>query len=151
MRIRQLTDKDMYEALNLVWAVFCEFEAPEYDPAGVAVFRKFLDDAPAMMAAGKLHFWGSFMGDVLAGVIAARDPSHISLLFVRKEFHRRGIARALFTVVEGYYRLAGCDSITVNSSPYAIPVYHRLGFTDTSKETVTDGIRFTQMIYDMNT
>ncbi|WP_347567129.1 GNAT family N-acetyltransferase [Alistipes finegoldii] len=37
--------------------------------------------------------------------------------------------------------------ITVNSSPYAVEIYRRLGFTATDAERVTDGIRFTPMTY----
>ncbi len=35
--------------------------------------------------------------------------------------------------------------ITVNSSPYAVEVYHKLGFKDTAVEQISDGIRFTPM------
>ncbi|CCL11870.1 N-acetyltransferase GCN5 [Clostridioides difficile] len=35
--------------------------------------------------------------------------------------------------------------ITVNSSPYAVEVYHKLGFKDTAVEQIVDGIRFTPM------
>ena len=35
----------------------------------------------------------------------------------------------------------------VNSSPYAVDVYHKLGFTDTDKEQMTNGIIYTPMIY----
>lgn len=35
--------------------------------------------------------------------------------------------------------------MTVNSSHYAIPIYHRFGFHDTDQEQMQDGIRFTPM------
>ena len=35
--------------------------------------------------------------------------------------------------------------MTVNSSHYAIPIYHRFGFHDTYQEQMQDGIRFTPM------
>ncbi|MCQ4640814.1 GNAT family N-acetyltransferase [Blautia coccoides] len=34
---------------------------------------------------------------------------------------------------------------TVNSSPYAVPVYHKFGFVDTDCEQLTDGMRYTPM------
>jgi|GEM_PF-2894443 len=100
-----------------------------------------------MRASGELRIWGLYDQETLAGVIASRGPSHISLLFVRKEYHRRGIARALLAVAEESCRLSGRSEITVNSSPYAVEVYHRLGFVDTDKEKVMNGIRFTPMKY----
>ncbi|WP_081998881.1 GNAT family N-acetyltransferase [Robinsoniella peoriensis] len=35
--------------------------------------------------------------------------------------------------------------ITVNSSPFAIPVYHKFGFVDTDTEKVTNGLMYTPM------
>ena len=37
---------------------------------------------------------------------------------------------------------------TVNSSPYAVPVYHKLGFIDMDSEQLSDGIRFTPMKFE---
>jgi len=37
------------------------------------------------------------------------------------------------------------DVMTVNSSPYAVDIYRRLGFHAISEEQLTDGIRFTPM------
>lgn len=68
------------------------------------------------------------------------------MLFVNKEYHSRGIARSLVqTVVERCKSEGNISNITVNSSPYAIEVYHRLGFLDTDKELTVNGIRFTPM------
>ena len=39
---------------------------------------------------------------------------------------------------------------TVNSSPFAVPIYHKLGFVDTNTEQLTDGIRYTPMKYVRN-
>jgi predicted GNAT family N-acyltransferase len=38
-------------------------------------------------------------------------------------------------------------TLTVNSSPYAVPVYAKLGFVPTDREQVQSGIRYTPMIY----
>ena len=42
------------------------------------------------------------------------------------------------------------EEITVNSSPYAVEAYRRLGFVDVDNEKLLDGIRFTPMIYHVN-
>ena len=97
---------------------------------------------------GALMLWGAFRQDTLAGVAAVRNHSHISLLFVDASCHRQGIARALFSAVRDFCRTDPAVSrITVNSSPYAVEIYRRLGFTATDAERVTDGIRFTPMTY----
>ena len=68
--------------------------------------------------------------------------------WLAQELHRQGIARALFSAVRDFCRTDPAVSrITVNSSPYAVEIYRRLGFTATDAERVTDGIRFTPMTY----
>ena len=40
-------------------------------------------------------------------------------------------------------------AITVNSSPYAVPIYERLGFRQTKPEQVVDGIRIVPMAVEV--
>ena len=90
-----------------------------------------------------LRVFGAFEGDNLLGVIATRNKgTHIALFFVDGRYHRQGTGKKLFKTV---LKNNPCDKMTVNSSPYAIPVYHKLGFCDTDKEQVINGLRFTAM------
>lgn len=67
---------------------------------------------------------------------------------VEKACHRQGIARALFSTLRDHCRTApDTPRITVNSSPYAVGAYRRLGFRATGDERTVDGIRFTPMEY----
>jgi predicted GNAT family N-acyltransferase len=60
------------------------------------------------------------------------------------KYHRQGIGTKLFkTVLQEYPD----QVITLNSSPYGLPFYHALGFVDTDKEQMVNGIRFTPMKY----
>ena len=149
MLIRKLLEKDLPAALDLVWSVFLRFEAPEYSQEGIDVFRDFIDlDTMTRMAdAGVLRFWGVFKENRIVGVLAIRGSSHISLLFVDSDYHRRGVARALF---EEACKLASSEDvreITVNSSPYALGFYRKLGFSPLSPEQEKQGIRYTPMVY----
>jgi len=112
-------------------------------------FREFIEPARLSEAAGSgvMSFWGCFAGREPAGVIASRNMHHISLLFVGKEYQRRGIAAGLFgrlkaEISETYPETA---AITVHSSPYAVPIYEKLGFTATDVEQLQDGLRFIPM------
>ena len=94
---------------------------------------------------GRISFVAVCDGKYL-GMISLREKIHISLLFVDGDYHCNGIGRALIKFVAEYVLTEeGVDRLTVNSSPYAIDFYHRLGFRDTHKETVADGIKFTPM------
>nr|WP_246578134.1 GNAT family N-acetyltransferase [Clostridium frigoris] len=141
---------DIKNALNLVWEIFEEFEAPDYSKQGIKEFKKFVsyNSIIKKFDEGELNFWGCINKNDLIGVIATRGITHICMLFVNKDFHRLGIARSLFqTVVEKSKSKNNISQITVNSSPYAVEVYHRLGFFDTDKELTVSGIRFTPMSY----
>jgi GNAT superfamily N-acetyltransferase len=114
----------------------------------VEEFRKSVNQVTIteMVEHGVMRVWGCKVNGQLTGVIAMRGEDHISLLFVRKENHRQGIARKLFdTVVNECRKNETIKQITVNSSPYAVEAYHRLGFVDTDSEQTTNGIRFTPM------
>lgn len=150
MGIIQLQKEEIKEALDLVWAVFQEFQAPEYSEQGIEEFQKFIfyHSNIEQYKEGKVSFWGWKEDDELAAVIATRGKNHISMLFVKKEYHRQGIARRLFKTVEDTCKsLDGISEITVNSSRFAVPVYKSLGFTETDNEQLVNGIRFTPMSY----
>ena len=146
--IRQLKYEEIEQALKLIWSVFEEFEAPEYSTEGVEEFKIYigLDAAKQRFNEGRL-FLGAFIGDELAGVLEARKPAHISMMFVDKQYHRQGLAKMMFN--EALSTL-GANDITVNSSPYAIEIYKRLGFNPTDEEQITNGIRYTPMVRKYN-
>lgn len=57
-------------------------------------------------------------------------------------FNNEGIGRKLWDFLR---ENSLSKIITVNSSPYAVPVYHKLGFVDTDTEQLLDGMRYTPM------
>lgn len=139
MLIEIIPQDYLAQALALVERVFMQFEAPDYEPEGIATFHNFLHDPDAVSA---LTFYGAYVEDQLVGVLATRGNSHIALFFVEPCYQRQGVGRALFTAAK---EVCVCDTMTVNSSPYAVEIYRRLGFHALSEEQLVDGIRFTPM------
>jgi GNAT superfamily N-acetyltransferase len=86
-------------------------------------------------------------GADLAGIIELRDWNHISLLLVDRPYLRQGIARQLLQRSLEICRSRQPDltEVSVYSSPYAVPIYTKLGFEPTAAEQIRDGIRFTAM------
>lgn len=143
MLVQPLPEQDLPSALDLALRVFMVFEAPDYPPQGVETFRSFLQSGESVSA---LRFYGAYEQDALVGILATRgeDGSHIALFFVETAWQGRGVGRALFAAARE--RCRG-DRMTVNSSPYAEPIYKRLGFAAVCEEQENDGIRFIPMRY----
>ncbi len=137
--VRAIEEKELPQALALVKRVFLQYEAPDYSQQGIDTFLSFLRDQERV---AELKLIGAFAKGELVGVLAMRGASHISLFFVESTMQGKGVGRALFTAARG-----GCtgDLMTVNSSPYAVEIYKRLGFSPLSEEQEKDGIRFTPM------
>jgi len=139
----ELDVERLSEALSLVREVFLEYEAPEYSAEGIQEFMRFIEPAAInkMLSEGAIHIWTCENDGQIIGVIGARS-GHINLLFVSGEYHCKGIARRLFNMMAEHFKPA---AITVNSSPYAVEAYHKLGFIDTDAEQTVNGIRFIPM------
>ena len=139
----ELNRDKLYDTLVLIRDVFMEFEAPDYSEEGIAEFLDYIGllSITTMLDDGEMRIWICEYENRIIGVIAA-GKTHINLLFVDRNFHRKGIARRLLEImIENYKPM----EITVNSSPYAVEAYKRLGFAETDLEREENGIRFTPM------
>lgn len=139
MEIRKILKEEMKNALDLVWKVFLEYEAPDYSEEGIEEFKKSISD---MNWVNAREFYGAFNKNQLLGVIATKDISHIALFFIDGKYQKQGIGRKLYNKVEllnnkGYF--------TVNSSPYAHEIYKHFGFIDTDTEQCVKGLKFYPM------
>lgn len=140
MEIRKILKEEMTDALDLVWNVFLEYEAPDYTEEGIKEFKKTIDDNNWIEAR---DFYGAFdENNKVRGVIAIKNTTHIALLFVDGEYHKQGIGRKLYNKVE---LLNNQGFFTVNSSPYAHEVYKHLGFIDTDTKKCVNGLIFFPM------
>jgi len=140
MKITTLEQSQKQEALDLALRVFMAFEAPDYNTEGIANFNEFVANKEKTDA---LVMYGAYQDDQLVGMGATRNGGrHISLLFVDPNHHGQGIGRSL---VETIRRKCPEPFITVNSSPYAVEIYKKIGFVATGNELINDGIRYTPM------
>lgn len=139
--VRRLSSFEIPHAIDLIWNVFLQFEAPEYSQEGIEFFRASLDDTERTKA---LRWYGAFDNGNLIGILSMRAPRHIGGFFVRADHHGKGFGRMLFDAMKADYEL---QEFTVNSSPYAVKIYEYLGFSPTDKEQTVNGMRFTPMVY----
>lgn len=142
MTVEKLGPERIEDALRLIWETFLQFVAPDYSEEGVRAFRDFIEDRKTVEA---LEFFGAYEGGELAGTLAVSEGRrHICCFFVAARRQGRGIGRALY---EHLLQNSANSVYTVNSSPYAVEIYRRLGFAALSGEQLADGMRFTPMEY----
>jgi GNAT superfamily N-acetyltransferase len=149
VEFRAMRPADVPRVSELILRVFNEDVAPDFDAQGVEAFARYADPEALLHRSehGHIVIVASVQGCIV-GVIEFREPHHISLLFVDGGHRRKGIARGLFSralqaVLSSGRRVV---EVTVNSSPFAVDAYRRLGFTPTGPEQTTNGIRNTPMV-----
>jgi GNAT superfamily N-acetyltransferase len=151
--IRKITCNEVESAMALALEVFMEFEAPDYGPAGVETFKKdIVENREYLEGArqGLCPIYGAFDGEKMVALMGMRSSkTHINLVFTKKEYHRKGIARAIFRYLlnDILAENPALDVLTLNSSPYGLPFYLKIGFVPQGEEQTINGIRFTPMKY----
>lgn len=154
--IRRIEGHEVESAMALALEVFMQFEAPEYPPEGVETFKKDIVENPEYLEnarKGLCPIYGAFDGHQIVALMGMRsNKTHINLVFTKKSYHRRGIARAIFHYLLSDVRKENpaLDALTLNSSPYGLPFYLAIGFVPLSEEQEINGIRFTPMKYIIN-
>lgn len=146
--VRAVYRNEWDTAMEIAWRTFLKFEAPDYPQEGIRSFYDFVKDETLhrMFLAGNYQMFGAFIGKQMIGMISMRGEGHISLLFVDKRYHRRGVGRALIQHLETYLLSEmGIGKMTVNASPYGEAFYQKLGFQDIGPKTQQDGIIYTPM------
>lgn len=137
-----LTHKNINEVIQLIKQTFLEFVAPDYDEVGIKNFFRFAEDVDLLK---KLVFYAALHNDKITGILAVDDRlNHICLFFVDKDLQNTGIGTALF---KRFLNEFMPKAVTVNSSPFAVKVYEKLGFTATDSRQVSDGIVYIPMRY----
>lgn len=140
IHIRQLNNSEYDNAIALSLSVFTECGTADFDVKGLETFKSFIHNKKLM---NELTIFGAFENNTLIGIIGTKTRgTHISLFFIHPNFHRRGIGKQLFD--SAYAKQTGIQ-ITVNSSSNAVKFYESLGFSKTSEEQETDGLKYTPM------
>ncbi|MBR6322610.1 MAG: GNAT family N-acetyltransferase [Lachnospiraceae bacterium] len=143
--IRKMRDDEIPAALDFAWKVFSEYESPVYSAEGTEEFRRSIHDENYLRG---IEYYGAYDGEKMVGEIGIRpERGHICFFFVDGGYHRRGIGTDLFKYL---LEVLPNRAVTLNSAPYGLLFYRKLGFRETDKEQIVNGIRFTPMKYERN-
>jgi len=145
---REIYQGEEEDVCKLIIECFNEFVAPRYSEDGIIEFSKYVTPESTLNRLSRNHFiLIALDGNFIVGVIEIRNHNHISLFFVRKEYQNQGIGKRLHELAIEKCKTLKPDVnvIDVNSSPYAVPIYEKLGFVKVSNEQINNGMRFTPM------
>jgi GNAT superfamily N-acetyltransferase len=158
MRAESITIKipeinDALQINSLIIDVFKKCVAPDYSKEGVEFFlsictpesvvEKFNENTPIFIANS---------GKMVVGVIWTRGNNHISRFFVDTAYQRIGIGRNLFNTLlnEVSRKYPDISEISVNSSPFAVYAYEKLGFVKIDEVKIGNGMKYIPMVYKID-
>ena len=146
--IKHAEEKDWDAAIAVAWVTFRQIASQVSDEAAANAFREGLTSTQLYIdfLQGRYPVFCAYHDHKVVGVLAMRGNSHISLLFVKQEFQRLGIATGLLERCMAYCRKKGSTELTVNAISTGIPFYIRNGFKALAEERVEQGLRYTPMI-----
>lgn len=78
----------------------------------------------------------------------AAEPARVRAMFVRGDWTRRGLGRAILESCRLAAKAEGFTSLTLTATTPGIPLYRSFGFTETERVTVTmpDGVQVTSAV-----
>jgi GNAT superfamily N-acetyltransferase len=149
MTYREIRAGEEEKVCLLVMDCFSQFVAPGYSQEGIAEFSRYVTPQSVRRRLAKDHVIILALAKTeIIGALEVRNNNHISLFFVDKEYQNRGVGKKLHQLALEKCLASKPDlaEVEVNSSPYAAPIYEKLGFVRVNVEQVTNGIRYTPMI-----
>jgi len=150
MQIRPLIEPDIPAVARLFDAMAMEYIVGESPLDAASKFVRENDEhaVRAFLAAGMRYHVAERDGKIV-GFVALREQKHLYHLFVDKQYHRQGIATALWAVARQEAVAAGNPGLfTVNASNYALPVYQKMGFVRTEPMQFKSGLYYHPMQLD---
>lgn len=144
MTIRKMTRADAAAASQTCQRAFMQKVAPTVTPEGINTFldvtaKKSLQD---LCQTPEYDVYVYEEAQQILGVVALREKSHLSLLFVAPEQQGRGIGQQLFNYI---LTLCESSSITVKSSLPSVSFYRQFGFAISGPEAIESGLAFQPM------
>ena len=144
--IKSIDRENYIEAFDLMWKSFLQYDAGYCDQQGIKAFEMDVIKNPLfvkMLEDDGNYMIGAYQEETLCGVMVVRKRSHIMLLYVRSTMLRQGVGRALIDSLKDKQ-----SRITVNSSPFAVEFYEKLGFKIIDSSQNRHGIVSIPMIFD---
>ena len=171
--IRAMRAGDVARVSGMIQASFHRFIAHDYTPEGL---KKFLEETSVDGISRILGEWPLLLVSeggadnersvvsgmtglrrknhmFISGMIGMRRRNHISLFFVDTRWHGKGVGRLLLkeAIQQTLQNNPDVTTITVNSSPFAVGFYEKMGFQRRGPERYMDGMLVNPMVLHLYT
>ncbi|MCW8914534.1 MAG: GNAT family N-acetyltransferase [Magnetovibrio sp.] len=143
---RKMAADEEQAVITLVTDVFNEFVAQDYEEDGIEEFFKFANSEALIkrLQNGGFVLVAEHDGS-LVGALEYYPPDCIAMLFVTLRQH--GIAKGLMS--RAIKKIVTSDptlpKLVVHSSPYAVPIYEKMGFCQSGDRQKENGIDYIPM------
>lgn len=146
---RRMKPGDEVPVYELIRCVFGEFVGNGYSQEGIDEFFRSVSCESLARRPMENHFiLVATHGDKIVGMIDIRDYERVSLFFVDGDYHGKGIGGTLLNRALANCRTNAPDvsHVDVDSSPFAVSIYEKLGFLRTGTLQTHNGIQFVPMV-----
>ena len=136
MKIRKARKKDVFEISMLISKTFEKFCSDDGTKEGVKRYidlhnpKKNLENIQKSYYKSPIFFI-AVQNNKIMGVIRG-NSSKIGNLFVKEEYHKKGIAKKLISRFEKEAKKNNSKEIKICASLYAIPFYQKMGYKKTT-------------------
>lgn len=152
MKIETISINEFTKAGIMIREVFDEFIASDFNENSIIHFYGIIEyqSIKDRFERGNIISITKKKNDI-TGYIEMTNLNHIYLLFVKKEFQKTGIGRALVNSCIDKLKKSDPDmkKITVNSTFSAVKMYERLGFVKITDYQFKNGITSFPMSLDI--
>ena len=147
VKIREVKEKDLETVSKICMDSFSKSVASTLSVEGISTFSKIASRVSLLdrMKEDNLILIAECSGRI-EGVIELKEGRHIALLFVDPEFQNKGVGKKLLLSALTHARV---DTVTVNASLPAVPVYKKFGFECKGTVSESEGLVYQAMAIDL--
>jgi len=149
MKIKKYNPSDLQEVTNLIRETFRKFNSKEGTKKGIKKYldyydtRKNIDKIKETFSKNTIFFVIKKKNKIM-GLIRGRK-NKIENLFVKGEYHNKGIGRKLVEKFEKEAKKQKSKEIRIRASLYSIPFYKKIGYKKTTGIRNMKGIKIQPM------
>lgn len=128
--VRQATEADLESVTHLFRESILNINSMDYAAEQTIVWAAaWQNRGDWLNKIRNQHFLLAYSEGKLAGFGSVERSGYLDMLYVGKDFQRKGVATALFDELENYASQQGIDKIFAQVSITARPFFERNGFT----------------------